>query len=244
MTHLETIPQSGAELSRTELITLAADLHQEIAAVTTEVAEVWYRMSSLLEPFERLALWKYVDYEEGDELVAYSSFKDYVEREIKQNVSTIKNYLNTRRAIVKGGADPEQLKDVPMSRVNELAKICKSRGGLPPAEVWEPLVEAARSAVTRPEVAEFREKLDVALKAVGDELDTWFRILCTPTQKEFFENCLDVQMGHPEYKTPPSRAEAFEHILAEWFQLRDGVKAKKRPAKKVEIMEEAEDERF
>ena len=244
MTQLETIPQSDKELSRTELISLAASLHHEITAVTAEVAEVWYRMSSLLEPFDRLALWKYVDYEENGELIAYTSFKDYVEREIKQHISTVKNYLNTRRAIVKGGADPEQLKDIPMSRVGELAKVCKSRGGLPPPEIWEPLVEAARSAVTRPEVAEFREKLDVALKAVGHELDTWFRILCTPTQKAFYENCLDVQMGHPEYKTPPSRAEAFEHILAEWFQLRDGVKTKKRATKKATIMEVVEDELF
>lgn len=221
-------PSAASEtlvLTAEERRELAEKLHEEIVEVSDRLARAWYEIAELLWPVFALELWRELSYRDADGTeIPFSCFNDYAEIVVRQPVTSLRNSIYTYHQVKQLGHDPATLKDIRLSRVQDLAKVLKAYDGRPPADVWEPLVEQARSARSRDEVSEYRQQLAQHLAVVGVATDDFLRLKGESTQVEMIRNCISLAQddladlgfeGVPEIK-------ALEYICANWAAMRPG----------------------
>jgi hypothetical protein len=202
---------------------LATKLHAEIVEVSERLARAWYEIAELLWPVFALELWRELSYagSDGDE-VPFSCFNEYAEQVVRQPVTTLRNSIYTYHQVKQLGHDPATLKDIRLSRVQDLAKVLKAYDGRPPAEIWEPLVEQARVARSRDEVAEYRQALTHHLAVVGVAADDFLRLKGESTQVSMIRDCISLaqdDLGDLGFENV-SDIKALEFICANWAAMR------------------------
>lgn len=202
------VDAAQAESDPAAFLERAREMHDAITVEVDVMARAWYRLSELLVPFEREGLYR---------AFGCASFKDYVEEVVRQPITSVRNGMYTYTALTAAGFDPDAIKDIRMSRAQDIAKVAKTN---PPPEVLSEIVELARTAQSRDEVAEYRALVRQHLDHAGVEDDDWLRVRCQLSQLTFFRNVIDICKERMEklLSRPVSDAEAIERILVEWYQ--------------------------
>jgi hypothetical protein len=193
--------------------------------VSDRLARAWYEIAELLWPVFALELWRELSYTGSDGVdVPFSCFNEYAEIVVKQPVTSLRNSIYTYHQVKQLGHDPASLKDIRLSRVQDLAKVLKAYDGQPPADIWEPLVDQARVAKSRDEVAEYRDALKHHLAAVGVSSDDFLRLKGEATQVEMIRNCIALaqdDLTDLGFESVPD-IKALEYICANWAAMRPG----------------------
>ena len=201
----------------------AEALHVSVIDTCVDLAERWYKLSNLLIPIHELNLWKHLYYVNGDGTKEYfTSFKEYVTVVVQKPITTVGNSLYVHKALLDAGRDPKDLADISQSRVKSLASVLKAFDGAPPEDVWNELVDKARSAKTRQETREFNDLVSDACAQRGVETKEWLRLEGDATSIDFIKTCIDIQKESKFYEgKPPSDCTALEHICVQWMQNTD-----------------------
>jgi hypothetical protein len=214
----------GLELTPDERTELAHQLHREIVDVSDALARAWFEIAELLWPIFSLELWRELTYDADGVETRFASFNEYAEIVVRQPVTTLRNSIYTYHQVRELGFDPAALRDIRQSRVQDLARVLKAFEGAPPADVWEPLVDAARTATSRPEVADYRRLISDALEMRGVESEEFLRLKGEATQVQMVRDCIALAQedlaalgfpGVPDLK-------ALEYICANWAASRPG----------------------
>lgn len=215
---LEIANSDVASLSREQRREFANLLHREVVETSHLMAKAWYKLASLVEPIDRYNLWRDIRHDIDGVQVSFDSFKDYVDVVLLQPITSVRNTIYAYRALVDAGRDPEELADVRLTRVQDLTKVLKAYDGAPPEEVWEPLVDAARTATTREESKAFKAAVTEVCQSRGVEVDDFLRIRCQSSQLEMIRHTIELQKAQKKsVSSSMTDASALEFICAEWF---------------------------
>ena len=207
------------EMSEVDRVRNAEEMHADIIDTCADLSKKWYKLSNLLIPIHELNLWKHLYYVNGDGTKEYfTSFKEYVTVVVQKPITTVGNSLYVHKALLDAGRDPKDLADISQSRVKSLASVLKAFDGAPPEDVWNELVDKARSAKTRQETREFNDLVSDACAQRGVETKEWLRLEGDVTSIEFIRTCIEIQKESLFYEgKPPSDCTALEHICATWM---------------------------
>ncbi len=208
------------EMDEVDRVLNAEELHVSIIDTCSDLAKKWFRLSTLLIPIHELELWQHLYFVDANGIKQYfTSFKEYVNVVVGKPITTVNNSLYAYKALLDTGRDPKELSDISQSRVQSLTKVLKAYDGKPPEEVWQPLVDKARTAKTRDETRSFNEDVATLCAKRGMEVKEWLRVEGDLTQIELIKTCISIQKDSSFYGgNPPTDCTALEHICVQWLQ--------------------------
>lgn len=210
------------KISSEEKRQLAHELHDQVVEITETLGNAWYRMAEVLWPIDQQNLWKELSFDLPDNTtITFSSFREYVDVVVKEPITSVRNMIYTYSTLKSHDKDPKELQDIRMDRVKELGKVLKAYNGDPPDDLWDKLVDSARTARTRPEIADFRKLLSTSLNKVGVEAQDMLRIRVMESQRKLITDCIELKREDlvAEMGTDAiADATCLEHICLEWYQ--------------------------
>jgi len=151
MTEIATVAESSAErLAR------AKALDKEAQRLRDVLHEKWWSFASVLHPIWKDELWRDL---------GYNNWSDYIHTTLNLPVTTVGNWLLPMRKLLLAGVDPEIAKEVPLSRVGDLAMLAQASEGRIDPEI----LEQAKTARSRQETQAFKETVHREKERLGIE---------------------------------------------------------------------------